>query len=103
MAIGAHSSAVDVASSGVQGYPQPVHTYLIPERGIYILEWVYLEDLSRAGIYEFLFVCLPLKIRGATGSMVTCGRHLTDQYERLGVAHHADRLAHAGLIHVWHG
>jgi kynurenine formamidase len=70
VAIGADSSAVEVAPSGVQGYPQPVHTYLIPERGIYILEWVYLDDLARSGIYEFLFICLPLKIRGATGSMV---------------------------------
>lgn len=70
VAIAADNSGLEVAPSGVQGYPQPVHTYLLPERGIYIIEWVYLEELSRAGIYEFLFICLPLKIRGATGSMV---------------------------------
>ena len=29
-----------------------------------------LEELARQRIYEFLFVALPLKIRGATGSMV---------------------------------
>ena len=40
------------------------------ERGIYILESLDLEGLSRAGVREFLFVALPLAIRGATGSMV---------------------------------
>jgi hypothetical protein len=29
-----------------------------------------LEELARQRIYEFLFVALPVKIRGATGSMV---------------------------------
>jgi len=28
------------------------------------------EALSRDKVFEFLFVCLPLRIRGATGSMV---------------------------------
>lgn len=50
--------------------PQPVHTKLLIENGIYLLESVYLEELARDRVYEFLFVALPLKIRGATGSMV---------------------------------
>jgi kynurenine formamidase len=50
--------------------PQPVHTLLLIERGIYILESLDLEDLAAAGAREFLFVALPLAIRGATGSMV---------------------------------
>jgi kynurenine formamidase len=50
--------------------PQPVHTLLLIERGIYILESLDLEELARAGVREFLFVALPLAIRGATGSMV---------------------------------
>ena len=51
--------------------PQPVHTFLLVERGIYIMESLDLEELARDRVYEFLFVALPLKIRGATGSMIT--------------------------------
>lgn len=55
---------------GEPANPQPVHTKLLIENGIYLLESVYLEELARDEVYEFLFVALPLKIRGATGSMV---------------------------------
>ncbi|HSI80632.1 MAG TPA: cyclase family protein [Solirubrobacterales bacterium] len=55
---------------GTPANPQPVHTLLLIERGIYILESLDLEELARAGAREFLFVALPLAIRGATGSMV---------------------------------
>jgi kynurenine formamidase len=50
--------------------PQPVHTLLLIENAIYLFESIYLEDLARDAVYEFLFVALPLKIKGATGSMV---------------------------------
>jgi kynurenine formamidase len=55
---------------GTPANPQPVHTLLLIERGILILESLDLEGLARAGVREFLFVALPLAIRGATGSMV---------------------------------
>jgi kynurenine formamidase len=55
---------------GEPSNPQPVHTLLLIERGIYILESLDLEALAAAGVREFLFVALPLAIRGATGSMV---------------------------------
>lgn len=55
---------------GVPANPQPVHTRLLIENGIYLMESVYLEEIARDHVYEFLFVALPLKIRGATGSMV---------------------------------
>lgn len=70
LVVGADTPAFEVAPSGVPGDPQPAHRFLIPQRGIPILEWVNLEDLSRDRVYEFLFVCIPLPIRGATGSMV---------------------------------
>jgi kynurenine formamidase len=50
--------------------PQPVHTHLLIERGVYLMESLDLEQLSTDAVYEFLFVALPLKIRGATGSMI---------------------------------
>jgi kynurenine formamidase len=55
---------------GEPANPQPVHTLLLIERGIYIMESLDLETLARSGAYEFLFVALPLGIRGATGSMI---------------------------------
>jgi kynurenine formamidase len=55
---------------GEPANPQPVHTLLLIERGIYILESLDLEALAAAGVREFLFVGLPLAIRGATGSML---------------------------------
>lgn len=55
---------------GAPSNPQPVHTHLLIEHGVYIMESLDLEELARAGAYEFLFVALPLKIRGATGSMI---------------------------------
>ncbi len=50
--------------------PQPVHTPLLIEHGIYLLESLDLEGLAGAGVHEFLVVALPLAIRGATASMV---------------------------------
>lgn len=69
-AVGADNVALEVEPSGIPGDPQPVHRFLLQERGIPILEWVDQEDLARDGVSEFLFVCLPLPISGATGSLV---------------------------------
>lgn len=48
----------------------PGHVILLVRHGIYILENLFLEELARDRCFEFIFVCLPLKIRGATGSPV---------------------------------
>jgi kynurenine formamidase len=50
--------------------PQPVHTHLLIEHGVFIMESLDLEELARDRVHEFLFVALPVKIRGATGSMI---------------------------------
>lgn len=69
-AIGADNVALEVAPSGIAGDPQPVHRYVIQESGIPIIEWVNVEELAQEEVYEFVFVCIPLPIRGATGSLV---------------------------------
>lgn len=56
--------------TGTPSNPQPVHTHLLIEHGVLIIESLDLEPLARDRVYEFLFVALPLKIRGATGSMI---------------------------------
>ncbi|MEP7200789.1 MAG: cyclase family protein [Chloroflexota bacterium] len=48
----------------------PGHLELLARRGIYIIENLNLDELSRERVYEFVFVCLPLKFQGATGSPV---------------------------------
>ena len=47
-----------------------VHKAMLFERGVYVVENLYLEDLSADKVYQFFFVCLPLKITGSTGSWV---------------------------------
>jgi kynurenine formamidase len=48
----------------------PVHVHLLVESGIHIVECLNLDEVAAAGVAEFVFVALPLKIRGATGSPV---------------------------------
>lgn len=47
-----------------------VHVHLLVEKGIHIIECLNLEELAAAGVKEFWFVALPLKIRGGTGSPI---------------------------------
>lgn len=44
------------------------HVYLLPQKGIYIIENLNLEELARDRQYVFAFLGLPLKLTGATGS-----------------------------------
>jgi kynurenine formamidase len=48
----------------------PGHAILIVRAGILIIESLRLEELAADGVREFAFVCLPLKLRGGTGSPV---------------------------------
>jgi kynurenine formamidase len=69
-AVGGDNAALEVDPSGVPDEFQPVHRFLIQQQGLLILEWVNPEELARDGVSEFFFICLPLPVRGATGSMV---------------------------------
>jgi kynurenine formamidase len=44
------------------------HLYLLPQKGVYIIENLNLEELARDRQWEFAFIAAPLKFRGATGS-----------------------------------
>ncbi len=52
------------------GVTLPCHVYLIVQNGICILGNLNLDGLASERKHEFLFVCLPLKLVGATGSPV---------------------------------
>ncbi|HTF54282.1 MAG TPA: cyclase family protein [Pseudonocardia sp.] len=73
VAVGSDTETFEVQPApdpGRPANPQPVHTRLLIEGGIYIMECLNLEQLAADRVVEFLFVALPLKITGATGSMV---------------------------------
>jgi regulator of RNase E activity RraA/kynurenine formamidase len=62
-------------TSATEPYPFPdpdntVHRAMLVERGVFLAEILCLDELAGASAYEFLFVCLPLKFRGGTGSWV---------------------------------
>ncbi|MTI99650.1 MAG: cyclase family protein [Marinobacter adhaerens] len=42
----------------------PVHTYLLAQQGVTIMELVNLEQLAEDKVYQFAFIGTPLKIRG---------------------------------------
>jgi kynurenine formamidase len=44
------------------------HVYLLPQKGIYIIENVNLQELARDRCWTFAFIGIPLKFQGATGS-----------------------------------
>lgn len=70
VAIGADTPSLEQEPSAVPGNPAPAHHFLIRDSGIHIIENLALELLADAGVNPFLFVCLPLAIRGATASIV---------------------------------
>ena len=85
MLLGADNFGIEAFPSTDAGNYVPVHTYLFAERGVSVIEVMWLEDLARDQVYEFLFIAAPLKLRGATGSPLRpvaprSGRHsLTPQ------------------------
>jgi len=71
LAVGADNMAWDVPGEDDPELGSlPGHLILLVRAGIYILEALYLEELARDGVREFAFACLPLKLRGGTGSPV---------------------------------
>ena len=69
-AVGADNMAWDVPGERdlETGATLFAHAYLLPQKGIYIIENVNLEELARDRRWEFAFLAAPLKFQGATGS-----------------------------------
>jgi kynurenine formamidase len=71
IAVGVDNFGLDVMPDEVKGEVIPVHLHLLTKNGIRIIENMYLEELARDKVYEFLFVCLPVRFKGAAASPVT--------------------------------
>jgi kynurenine formamidase len=62
-------------TTGTEPLPFPdaartTHRAMLVERGVHLIENLYLDEIAADGVTEALFICLPLKITGATGSWV---------------------------------
>lgn len=68
MLLGADSLGVESLPSPNPDNFVPVHSYLLVEKGVSLLEAMWLEDLAKDQVYEFLFIGSPLKFRGGTAS-----------------------------------
>ncbi|HEU5432158.1 MAG TPA: cyclase family protein [Thermomicrobiales bacterium] len=60
-------------TSGTEVTPMPdlsrtTHVAMLVDRGVHLIEIMDLEEIARERMYEFLFVALPLRIVGGTGS-----------------------------------
>lgn len=64
LSIGADNLSFEAFPSEDQNNYVPVHTYLLAQQGVTIMELVDLEALATDKIYEFAFIGTPLKIRG---------------------------------------
>lgn len=68
MIVGADNLSFEAFPSEVEGNYVPVHTYLLAQHGIPIIELAYLEELARDGVYEFAFIGGSLRFRGASAA-----------------------------------
>lgn len=65
--LGSDNTGVNIQQE-VPGGVEEIHQYLLVRQGIYLLENMNLEQLSAERAYEFAFVFVPLKLKGAEGS-----------------------------------
>jgi kynurenine formamidase len=66
MIIGADNVALEVMPSVDPTNWHPVHTYLLGECGVPIMENVFLEDIAGEEFWEFVIVGAGLRLQGAT-------------------------------------
>ena len=66
--IGGETAVVEHQAAG--SHSLPVHMRVLAERGVHLLENMNLEALAQRAENVFPFICLPLLLKGATGSPV---------------------------------
>lgn len=65
MIVGADNLSFEAFPSELESDYVPLHTYLLAEKGVPIIELAFLEELARDRVYEFAFIAGSLKLRGA--------------------------------------
>ncbi|MBI3967473.1 MAG: cyclase family protein [Chloroflexi bacterium] len=69
--VGADNFAVEVIPTELPGLPMPVHQHFLVQHGTFLMEHVVVDDLVRDRVFEFLFVAVPLRVAGGSGSAIT--------------------------------
>jgi kynurenine formamidase len=69
------ATGADTMAFEVEPFENPkrafdLHQILIVDNGIHIMENLKTEELAKDKVYEFLFVALPLPLKGGTGSPI---------------------------------
>ncbi|MBI2088840.1 MAG: cyclase family protein [Deltaproteobacteria bacterium] len=67
VALGTDTMAVDVDPPEDPAYPRMTHQTMLVERGVHLIENMYLEELAKDKVYEFLLVALTPKLKGGSG------------------------------------
>ncbi|MGW4122418.1 cyclase family protein [Nocardia sp. NPDC004711] len=62
--------ATDQILPGIGHAALPAHGVLLVERGVHIMEVLTFEGLAATGVQEVLYLAVPLRITGATGSPI---------------------------------
>lgn len=70
LSIGADNLSFEAFPSEEENNYVPVHTYLLAQQGVTIMELVNLEALAKDRIYSFAFIGTPLKIRGGDAAPI---------------------------------
>ena len=70
MIVGADNLSFEAFPSEVDGNYVPLHTYLLAQQGVPIMELVDLEGLAEDRVYEFAFIGASLKLRGADAAPI---------------------------------
>lgn len=65
MVVGADNLSFETFPPEVPNNYVPVHTYLLAQKGVPIIELADLERLAADGVYEFAFIAGSLRLRGA--------------------------------------
>lgn len=74
VAIGADNAAVgplSLETTSAEGPDKDVHMLTLWRHGVYLIEFLWLEELAKLGRADFLFMVAPLAIDGGTASPVT--------------------------------
>jgi kynurenine formamidase len=66
--VGADNWGVEVMPNPTPSLSAPVHQLLLARNGIYLHENLSTEALARDAVYEFAYMFVPLRLKGATGS-----------------------------------
>jgi kynurenine formamidase len=66
--VGSDTWGVEVFPNPDSSLGAPVHQLLIARNGIYLHENLNTEELARDSVWEFAYIFVPLRLKGATGS-----------------------------------